>query len=459
MYRFYINNIDSEYHYMELARVFLGDDGFEIISYNGNSIAGLLGENSFLVNAKGSSDRDEIKRELYLLLSELTGERPPWGTLTGVRPLKPALDIAAGSSVPEMKRIIEDRYLMSSSKSSLIADIADYQLSHVKGRPEEKASIYAGIPFCPTRCEYCSFASNVASAGETEAYLGHLLEEISYTGRLAASHAAAFESIYIGGGTPTTLEAAQLERLIRSLEDAFCVDACSIEFTVEAGRPDTITGEKLRTLRSLGIGRISINPQSMKDRTLELIGRDHSAEDIRRGYELARRAGFDVINADLIAGLPGEDEDDFRASLSEIIDLGANNITIHTLSVKKGSKLREHDPAYYRRNKETVSNMLDISRDMLTHAGFRPYYIYRQKHQIGALENVGWCVPGMHSIYNIRIMEDRQTIIGLGAGAVGKVYYPEQDRIERIANVSNYRIYSERFDEMLARKDKYFMSL
>ena len=225
---------------------------------------------------------------------------------------------------------------------------------------------------------------------------------------------------------------------------------------MEAGRPDTITKEKLDTLKRLGISRISINPQSMKDRTLQLIGRDHTADDIRKGYRLAKETGFDVINADIIAGLPEEDEKDFTDTLSEIIGLGADNITIHTLSVKKGSRLKENDPAYYRKNAATVSAMLDISRDMLTEAGFSPYYIYRQKHQIGALENVGWCRPGKHSIYNIRIMEDKQTIIGLGAGAVGKVYYPDEDRLERIANVSNYKIYSERFDDMLARKDEYY---
>ena len=194
----------------------------------------------------------------------------------------------------------------------------------------------------------------------------------------------------------------------------------------------------------------------MKDKTLKLIGRDHKADDIRKGFHIARETGFEVINADLIAGLPEEDADDFESSLREIIYLGAENITIHTLSVKRGSRLRESDPAYFRHNTETVSTMLDLSREMLSSAGYRPYYIYRQKHQIGALENVGWCLPGKHSIYNIRIMEDKQTVIGLGAGAVGKVYHPGEDRLERIANVSNYKIYSERFDEMISRKDEYY---
>ena len=441
---------------MELARVFLPDDGFETIAYCGRPVAHLLGENSYFINEAGSSDREEVKRELYGLLSQLTGMTPPWGTLTGVRPLKPALDMCRQGSVKDMERSIRQKYLLSEQKASLLADIADYQLSSVSGVPWEKSSLYIGIPFCPTRCAYCSFASNVAPAEDHALYLDNLLKEIDYAGSLAKEHGTELESIYIGGGTPTTLSAAQLEKLINRVSDAYGVSPSGLEFTVEAGRPDTITKEKLETLRQLGISRISINPQSMKDRTLRLIGRDHNAADIREGFRLARETGFDVINADLIAGLPEENLDDFRASLSEMIELGAENITIHTLSVKRGSRLKENDPAYYRKNAAIVSSMLDLSREMLSAAGYRPYYIYRQKHQIGALENVGWCLPGKHSIYNIRIMEDKQTVIGLGAGAVGKVYHPAEDRLERIANVSNYRIYSERFDEMLSRKNDYY---
>ena len=205
-----------------------------------------------------------------------------------------------------------------------------------------------------------------------------------------------------------------------------------------------------------GINRISINPQSMKDATLRKIGRDHTAEDIRNGYKLASQYGFDVINADLIAGLPGEELDDFKDSLEEILSLGANNITVHTLSVKRGSRLRENDPEYYRRDADKVSEMVDHARTRLAAAGFYPYYIYRQKHQMGALENVGYCTEGRHSIYNIRIMEEKQTIIALGAGGIGKIYYPDEDRLERVANVSNYKVYNERFDEMLERKNKYY---
>lgn len=463
MYRFYINKINNDYHFSELARVFLPDDMFEVIAVDLDSFPAvreskvILREGSYLVNLTGTSDRDEIKRELYGLLSDLTGLRPGWGTLTGVRPLKLALELYNQTgSLGGMEEELARRYLLSPSNISLLKEIADYQLTNLTEDPSSKVGIYVGIPFCPTRCEYCAFASNVAGEDEIAEYFLNLLREIRYTGALASDRGIRPESIYIGGGTPTTLNANQLRELVRTIGECFGIIPSSLEFTVEAGRPDTITSEKLYALREEGVSRISINPQSMKDETLEAIGRDHSSEDIRTGYRLASGFGFDVINADLIAGLPGEDIRDFTASLDEIIALGANNITVHTLSVKRGSRLRENDPEYYRRNTESVQQMMDYARSRLSGEGFVPYYIYRQKHQMGALENVGYCRPGKHSLYNIRIMEEKQTIIGLGAGAIGKVYFPEDDRLERIPNVSNYKVYNERFEEMLERKNKYF---
>ena len=457
MYRFYINNITNDYHYSELARVFLADDEFEVIGIRLPGGRLPLRDGSFIINREGSGDRDEIKREFYRLLSGLTGRDPGWGTLTGVRPLKLAYEMLRESgSISGMEKLLADRYLVSDDKISLLREIVEYQQSVLEGDPSSRAGLYIGIPFCPTRCEYCAFASNVATEDEIAAYFGNLLREIRYTGRLAAQHGTILESIYIGGGTPTTLKADQLEVLINAVSEAFRTDPSGIEFTIEAGRPDTITPDKLSVMKTLGIGRISINPQSMKDETLRRIGRDHTAEDIRSGYRLASEYDFDVINADLIAGLPGENENDFRATLEEILSLGANNITVHTLSVKRGSRLREHDPEYYRRDTDKVSAMVSFARERLREAGFVPYYIYRQKHQMGALENVGYCRPGKHSIYNIRIMEEKQTIIALGAGGIGKVYYPEEDRLERVANVSNYKVYNERFDEILERKNNYY---
>ncbi len=457
MYRFYINNIDNEYHYLELARVFLSDDEFEVIPFMAGDRKLYLTEGSWLINEAGSDDRDEIKREMYELLSGLTGRSSGWGTLTGVRPLKLAYEmLSEAGSVESMKKLLSERYLLSGSKIALLTDILEYQLRHLSGDPSSASAVYIGIPFCPTRCEYCAFASNVAPEEDIAEYFAHLLEEIRYTGSLIREHGTRIESVYVGGGTPTTLTAQQLGAMIDAVRSEMGVDPSAIEFTIEAGRPDTITPDKLQVMKDHGISRISINPQSMKDETLRRIGRDHTADDIRNGYRLAAEYGFDVINADLIAGLPGEDLEDFRATLDEILSLGANNITVHTLSVKKGSRLRENDPEYYRRDAEKVSQMVDHARSRLAEEGFYPYYIYRQKHQMGALENVGYCTEGSHSIYNIRIMEEKQTIIALGAGGIGKIYYPDEDRLERVANVSNYKVYNERFEEMLARKNKYY---
>ena len=457
MYRFYINNITNDYHYSELARVFLPDDEFEVIGFRMPGGRLPLRDGSFIINREGCSDRDEIKREMYRLLSGLTGRSSGWGKLTGVRPLKLAYEMyAEAGSVSGMEQLLAERYLVSADKISLLTEILQYQISHISSDPSSKSAVYIGIPFCPTRCEYCAFASNVAPEEDIAEYFSNLIEEIKYTGKLIRDNHTVIESVYIGGGTPTTLNAEQLGQMIAAVRDEMGIDPAAIEFTIEAGRPDTITPDKLKVMKESGVSRISINPQSMKDETLRRIGRDHSAEDIRQGYRLASEYGFDVINADLIAGLPGEDIDDFKASLEEILSLGANNITVHTLSVKRGSRLREHDPEYYRRGTDQVSQMVDFARKRLADEGFYPYYIYRQKHQMGALENVGYCREDTHSIYNIRIMEEKQTIIALGAGGIGKIYFPEEDRLERIANVSNYKVYNERFDEMLARKNKYY---
>lgn len=458
MYRFYINNVDNDYHYDALARVFFGDDNFEVITINRPDADHLvLGDNSYMVNSSASESRDAIKREFYYLLSNLTGMKSDWGTLTGVRPLTIALGLLEKTgSISAMQEELSNKYLVSDEKIQLLTDIAEYQIKYLTGNPSDKSGVYIGVPFCPTRCAYCSFASNVAGADAIERYVVDLLREIKYMGNLVRNNGTLIESLYMGGGTPTTLSSEQLRRVIECARDYLGVDPAKLEFTVEAGRPDTISADKLATLKELGISRISINPQSMKDKTLQIIGRDHSADDIRKGYKLAKDYGFDVINADLIAGLPDENLDDFKASLEEVIKLGANNITVHTLSVKRGSRLRDKDPDYYRHNEEMVADMLRYARRRLSEEGFFPYYIYRQKHQIGALENVGYCKDGKHSIYNIRIMEEKQTIIGLGCGAIGKVYYPEENRLERIPNVYNYEVYSERIDELLERKNKYY---
>lgn len=458
MYRFYLNGIQNEYHMEELAREFLTDHEFEVIPVSfdsGNTLD--LTDNSYLLNSNNDFDFDGIKRELYQILAEKTGTHPEWGTLTGVRPLKLAFshyDIFQG--VERTMETMAERYLLHPSKVNLLRDILEYQLDYMDRPKPDAVSLYVHIPFCPTRCSYCSFATNVAPEDEVADYFDFLLKEIKYTGALFREEEQDVESVYIGGGTPTTLSDEQLKLLVDTIRESFHLDMANIEFTVEAGRPDTISPSKLEALHRAGVNRISINPQSMSEKTLAAIGRSHSPADIRKAFEQAGEVGFEVINSDVIAGLPGENLEDFKRTLQSLVHLGANNITVHTLSVKRGSKLKEEDPEYYRRNTETVKEMLRFSEEYLEEQGFIPYYIYRQKHQMGSFENVGYCKPGAHSVYNIRIMEEKQTIIGMGAGAIGKRYFPEEDRLERIPNVGNYMIYKERFEEMLLRKNNYW---
>lgn len=260
------------------------------------------------------------------------------------------------------------------------------------------------------------------------------------------------ETIYIGGGTPTTLNAEQLNKLINQIKESFDMSQVR-EFTIEAGRPDTITEEKLMVIRNHDISRISINPQSMKARTLELIGRSHQPEDIEQAFAIAKKQGFDNINADIIAGLPEEDVDDFLHTLNRVIELDPESITVHCLAVKRASKLIEQDPDFHYKQAERVAKMLTSSRDILAQAGYVPYYLYRQKHMAGAFENIGYCKPDKDCIYNVRIMDEHQINIALGAGGISKMYYPEENRLERVPNVTNYQEYIKRIDEMLDRKE------
>lgn len=458
MYRFYLNGIKNEYHLEELAREFLANDEFEIIPVDFHEgFSPRLTDKSYLLNGEKDADLDGVKRELYRILSNLTGITPEWGTLTGVRPLKLAFSVYNRcGDIPQTMETMAQKYLLHPEKIELLRRILNYQLSYMERPETDSLSLYIHIPFCPTRCSYCSFASSVATSEEIAEYLEFLLREVEYTGAKFRKMGQSVESVYIGGGTPTTLEADQLSRLVDAIQSAFRLDLSRIEFTIEAGRPDTITRDKLEQIHEKGVDRISINPQSMNPQTLREIGREHSPEDIREAFRTAAAMGFRIINSDVIAGLPGETPEDFKSTLEELVSLGANNITVHTLSVKRGSKLKEQDPEYYRRDTENVRTMLKFSEEFLTAHGFEPYYIYRQKHQMGSFENVGYCKPEAHSVYNVRIMEEKQTIIGLGAGAIGKRYYPESDRLERIPNVGNSAIYKERFDEMLLRKNNYW---
>ncbi|MEG1067256.1 MAG: coproporphyrinogen dehydrogenase HemZ [Anaerovoracaceae bacterium] len=448
MYNIKINNFEKIYLLDELIKVFLRPEEYTILSEEDD-----IPEDVIVFNDENFPDKNLIKQQIFNKLSVLTGKKPEWGILTGIRPVKLAGELCVELGSPEKAiQHLMDYYYLDRQKAQLSASMYLHQIESVGIGAADTAGIYIGIPFCPTRCVYCSFASNQVEPPEIAKYLVALHEEISYVGKRMRDTGIFPESIYIGGGTPTTLTAQQLNQLLDKIEKSFDMSRLK-EFTVEAGRPDTITSDKLEVLSQHNIKRISINPQSMKDRTLELIGRSHKSEDINTAFKQAQSFGIEDINADVIAGLPEESLEDFKDTLKKVIDLGPNNITVHSLAVKRASKLIDIDKDYHYKKAKIVSDMLDLSHEMLTEAGFIPYYLYRQKHMAGAFENTGYCLPGRECVYNIRIMDEHQTIIALGAGGITKVYYPDENRLERVPNVTNYEQYISRIDEMLDRKE------
>lgn len=450
LYRCIIKGTDNINQYEELIKVFIPPGGYVMLGQDAEA------DGAAVIDV--SRGREAAKRQLYRSLEEYTGKSPKWGTLTGIRPVKLAGELYRRLKDPEKAReTLLTEYLLSPEKRDLIWDILKYQ-ERTAGRPAERTiSLYVGIPFCPTRCLYCSFASNQAEREEMDRYMAALHTEISAAAEESARCGISPESVYIGGGTPTSLDAESLEDLLGLIKESFDMKMIR-EFTVEAGRPDTITEEKLEVIKAAGADRISINPQTMKEETLRIIGRSHTVDDIYRAFELAGRAGFRSINSDLIAGLPGEDAEDFSRSLKAVAELGADNITLHTLAVKRASRLKEADETYNYRNEDLVYEMLSEGRAQLSGRGYLPYYLYRQKHTSGNTENIGYCTGDRISIYNIRIMEEAQSVLALGAGAISKIYFPEENRLERVANVTNYQIYTDRIDEMIERKRKGFFA-
>ena len=375
---------------------------------------------------------------------DAAGISPPWGSLTGIRPAKVAAELfERGLSEEEVDRTLEEIYFVTPARRRLCIDAALTARRADQDLSERDISLYVGIPFCPTRCAYCSFVSNSVekSFHLVEPYLEALLAEVDSAAELVRDLGLRIKSFYMGGGTPTTLTAEQMDRLLGRLNDKFDMSH-TVEYTVEAGRPDTITAEKLAALRRNGVTRVSINPQSMDDRVLAAIGRRHTADDIRRAMELVAAADFPHVNMDLIAGLPEDSPEGFRRSLDEVIALGADDITVHTLSLKKGSRITLEGtrlPAV-----EEVAAMLDYADGTLGGAGFAPYYLYRQKYMSGSFENVGWCRPGGVGWYNIYIMEELHSILSLGAGGSTKMVDSARQRIERVFNLKYPQEYIQR---------------
>ncbi len=399
----------------------------------------------------------QVKNALYALLKQLTGLRPPWGSLTGIRPTRLLYEaMEAGMGPEEAVAHVQSAYDVAPDRAALLGEIAAMQRGIREAEPG-RFDLYIGIPFCRTRCSYCSFSSGEIGNGQLVApYVAALLREIALCRDMMAEKGLRLRAGYVGGGTPTAIPCADLERILAAAQAAF-PDA--VEWTVEAGRPDTIDREKLEMLRDRGVGRISVNPQTFNDDTLRRIGRAHTGADTLAAYALAREAGFDDINMDIIAALPGEGVAEFAHTLDVVEDLAPESVTVHSLAIKRSSRLHEQlavaGDGYGQVAREGAAEMIATARARLTAKGWRPYYLYRQKYMAGNLENVGYAKPGKACLYNIGNMEETVSVLALGAGAITKWLFDPRSRdlrIERAPNVRNIGEYVARVDEMVRRK-------
>ncbi len=400
-------------------------------------------------------NKDRLKYMLYQLLVSLTGRELPWGNLTGIRPVKLATGLMeAGYSNPQIARELRERYLVSPGKTAMAVTIANREKEILKDVDYRSGySLYVGIPFCPSICLYCSFSSNPLSVwkNRVDEYLQALRKEIFAAASMMKETGRHLDTLYIGGGTPTTLEPDQLRFLLSALEEAFGYEGL-LEFTLEAGRPDSIDPDKLKAIREYPVTRISVNPQTMNQETLDIIGRKHTVLQTEEAFLQAREQGFDNINMDLIVGLPGEDISMVQHTLEKIRELSPDSLTIHSLAVKRAARLNIFRDRYAEMSFENNQEIMDLTMRTAYEMGMGPYYLYRQKNMKGNFENVGYAKEGKAGIYNILIMEEKQPIIALGAGGACKLVCDGGTRVERIENVKDVKSYLERTDEMIERK-------
>lgn len=393
-----------------------------------------------------------VKTAIYRLLKEITEIYPKWGLLTGIRPTKTINELLDKAYTKQQcLQYLMENYDVCAEKANLTFDVSQEERKILLQNSDDEISIYIGIPFCPTKCLYCSFTSYPLAQYKNKVgqYLDALIKEMEYVAQYAKRYKV--KTIYIGGGTPTTLNEEQLRKLLCYVKQYFYQEHTK-EFTVEAGRPDTITKEKLKILKQFDVDRISINPQTMNQKTLELIGRKHTVEEVKKVFWEAREIGHENINMDFILGLPQETIKDVETTMQEVEKLSPDSITVHTLAVKRASRLKENFDFYCLTDKTQMEEMIGLSRNYAILMDMKPYYMYRQKNMIGNFENVGYCKPNKEGIYNVEIMEEKQTIIALGAGASTKLYYACNNQVERIFNVKSVEDYIARIDEMIERK-------
>ena len=406
------------------------------------------------IKAEDGEDRELLlATELYKVLSKLCQKQLPWGLLTGVRPIKLFRRLCEENSTKYGEDYFRQKLLVSEEKINL-SKVTEANEKKILSLSEKNSfSLYVSIPFCPTRCNYCSFVSQSVEKAKhlIKPYVELLLKEIEETAKIAKNLNLKLETVYIGGGTPTTLEADDLSRLVSKIIDCFDVSALR-EFTVEAGRPDTITEEKLRALYTSGCDRLSVNPQTLNDSVLRSIGRKHTTEEFYSAFNLARQIGFNHINTDLIAGLESDTPDSFANTIDKIVELEPESVTVHTLSMKRSSFITADRKIITANDNSYVSTMVSYAYKELSKAAFRPYYLYRQSKMLGNLENTGWAKEGFDGLYNVYIMDETHTILACGAGAVSKMKAFQSPHLERIFNFKYPYEYIDRFDEMLSRK-------
>jgi coproporphyrinogen dehydrogenase HemZ len=401
--------------------------------------------------------KNGIKGCVFDLLKTYTGKHPKWGALTGIRPVKLVHELGdRGLDQAMIKKQLLDVYKLHPEKADLLLQTARIQLPLLDNRENREVSLYIHIPFCSSRCYYCSFPSDLISrvSDKMGEYLECLERELSAVMEGLKAKGTNVDTVYVGGGTPTVLGHFHLESLLKMLK-GYVLDMCSIrEYTVEAGRPDSLDRAKIELMKEFGVTRLSINPQTMNQETLDLIGRNHTVEELVKVFKQAREVGFDCINMDVILGLPGETPEHINHTMQEIAGLNPENITVHTLAVKRASAWKESFQQYDDDRKGLAEEMADIFRKWIGKLGMVPYYLYRQKYMLDHLENIGYALPGKECLYNIQFMDEKRDIWAIGAGASSKIYYPREDRLERIANVKNLDVYLARIEEMIEKKRK-----
>ncbi len=441
-----ISLIENEYGFICITKLYFDD---VLISENTENL------NDIFINRSWEKTINVgVKKSIFKTLIKVTDKKFPWGILTGIRPTKIVHElIEKNTPIEIINEILVNQYMLSDEKARLLIEIAKRQSKYLYPIDKSKYSLYIGIPFCPTRCIYCSFpAVPIKRCSKiVDSYIDNLMYEIKNIKYFMKDKT--INTVYIGGGTPTSISVDQLKRIIAGVYKNFGYDNIK-EFTVEAGRPDTLNYDMLKMFKEMRINRISINPQSMNDKTLRLIGRDHKASDIVDSFNMAKEIGIENINMDLIVGLPGEGLKEVENTLKIIGQLSPENLTVHTLSIKRGSNVKNNLDLYKLEEQKVIENMLTAISDFTKKNNYKPYYLYRQKNILGNFENIGYSKEGLECIYNISIMEEKETIIAAGVGSTSKIYYPEENRLERIFNFRDINEYINRIDVVIDRKRK-----